>query len=118
MLVQQNLTRITGDLIAAKLAPMSDASFLEIKIEGTPRRLDGRMHRVAIYLRDYRNVGGIQIPHLIETTVQGVERTEKIVIEKAAVNPHVDDRGANVPAAQVDAEVQLVALHDRARVRS
>ncbi|MEA3179831.1 MAG: hypothetical protein QOI59_3354 [Gammaproteobacteria bacterium] len=66
-------------------------SFLEVKIEGTPRRLDGRMHRVAIYLRDYRNVGGIQIPHLIETTVQGVERTEKIVIEKAAVNPHVDD---------------------------
>ena len=66
-------------------------SSLEVKIEGTPRRLDGRMHRVAIYLRDYRNVGGIKIPHLIETTVQGVERTEKIVIEKAAVNPHVDD---------------------------
>ena len=66
-------------------------SFLEVKIEGTPRRLDGRLHHVAILLRDYRNVGGLQIPHLIETTVQGVDRTEKIVIEKTTVNPHLDE---------------------------
>ncbi|MDB6091088.1 MAG: uncharacterized protein JWN85_3872 [Gammaproteobacteria bacterium] len=66
-------------------------SFLEVKVEGTPRRLDGKMHAVAVYMRDYRNVSGVQIPYLIETTVQGVERTEKIIIEKAAVNPHLDD---------------------------
>ena len=66
-------------------------SFLEIKIEGTPRRLDGKMHAVAVYMRDYRNVSGLQIPYMIETTVQGVERTEKIIIEKATVNPRVDD---------------------------
>jgi len=73
-------------------------SFLEVKIEGTPRRLDGRLHPVAIHLRDYRNVGGVQIPHLIETTVQGVERTERIVIEKATVNPRVDDSRFAKPA--------------------
>jgi hypothetical protein len=66
-------------------------SFLEVKIEGNPRRLDGRLHAVAIHLRDYRNVSGVQIPHVIETSVQGVDRTEKIVIERATVNPHLDD---------------------------
>jgi hypothetical protein len=66
-------------------------SFLEVKLEGTPRRLDGKMHTVAVYMRDYRNVSGLQIPYVIETTVQGVERTEKIIIEKATVNPHLDD---------------------------
>jgi hypothetical protein len=73
-------------------------SFLEVQIEGTPRRLDGRLHPVTIHLRDYRNVGGVQIPHLIETTVRGVERTEKIVIEKATVNPHLDDSRFARPA--------------------
>jgi len=32
-----------------------------------------------------------QIPYLIETTLQGVTRTERMIIEKAAVNPHLDD---------------------------
>jgi hypothetical protein len=66
-------------------------SFLEVKTEGASRRLDGRMRPVAVYMRDYRKVGGIEIPHLIETAVQGASRTEKIVIEKAMVNPRLDD---------------------------
>ena len=66
-------------------------SFLEVKMEGTPRRMDGRLRPVAVYMRDYRNVSGVQIPYVIETTVQGVERTEKIVIEKAAVNAPLAD---------------------------
>jgi hypothetical protein len=66
-------------------------SFLEVKIEGTPRRLDGRDHPVFVYLRDYRPVNGLQIPHVLETTVQGVARVEKISIEKVTVNPKLDD---------------------------
>jgi hypothetical protein len=62
-------------------------SFLEVKIEGTPRRLDKKMHAVSVYLRNYKAVNGLQIPHLIETVVEGVQRTEKIRIEKVAVNP-------------------------------
>jgi len=62
-------------------------SFLEVKLEGTPRRLDGKMHPVAVYLRDYRAVNGLQIPYLLETVVGGVPRTEKIQIEKVMVNP-------------------------------
>jgi outer membrane lipoprotein-sorting protein len=66
-------------------------SFLEVKIEGTPRRLDGRSHPVFVYLRDYRPVNGLQIPHVLETTVQGVARVEKISIEKVTVNPKLAD---------------------------
>jgi hypothetical protein len=66
-------------------------SFLDVKVEGVPRRLDGKPHAVSIFLRDYRTVNGLQIPHLIETVVQGVPRTEKIQIEKVVVNPRLDE---------------------------
>jgi outer membrane lipoprotein-sorting protein len=67
------------------------ATFLEIKIEGTPRRLDGKYHTVSTFLRDFRAVNGLQIPHVIETSVEGVKQTEKIRIEKVVVNPKLED---------------------------
>lgn len=66
-------------------------SFLEVKIEGQPRRLDGRWHNTAVILRDYRKVDGLLIPFLLETRVEGVPRTEKIQIDKVTVNPRIDD---------------------------
>lgn len=79
-------------------------TFLEAKIEGTPRRLDGVEHPVEIYMKDYRAVDGLQIPFLLETKVlpvhtQGKVRgiaansnfpVEKIVIDKVQVNPKLD----------------------------
>lgn len=65
-------------------------SFLEVKLEGTPRKLDGKPHAVTVFLRDYRTVDGLVIPHVIETVVEGVARTEKIHIDKVAVNPRID----------------------------
>src|SRR5580765_7231503 len=38
-------------------------SFLEVKIEGTPRRLDGKYHPVSTYLQDYRSVNGLMMPY-------------------------------------------------------
>jgi hypothetical protein len=66
-------------------------TFLETKIEGTPRRLDGKDHTVEVYYRDYRTVSGLTIPYITETKVQGVQQTEKIVIEKLMVNPPMED---------------------------
>ena len=66
-------------------------SFLEVKIDGTPRRLDGKYHPVATYLRDYRQVNGLVIPYLNETAVDGVKRTEKIKLESVSVNPNLED---------------------------
>jgi hypothetical protein len=76
-------------------------TFLETKIEGAPRRLDGVEHPVEIYYSDYRPVSGLQVPFVLETRVlplpngaKGVRQVtvpaEKIVIEKVTVNPKFD----------------------------
>jgi outer membrane lipoprotein-sorting protein len=66
-------------------------SFLEVKLEGTPRRLNGRLRSVSVYLRDYRTVQGLKVPYVIETAVEGFKRTEKIFIENVQVNPPLTD---------------------------
>jgi len=66
-------------------------TFLEVKVEGTPRRMDKTMRPVSIYLRDYRSVSGLKVPYVIETAVQGNKDTHKMLIESVAVNPKLDD---------------------------
>ena len=65
-------------------------NFLEVKVEGTPRRLDGKYHPVAVFLRDYRSVNGLMMPYLMETSVEGVKDTEKIKFEEIVSNPKLD----------------------------
>src|ERR1700722_11176434 len=76
-------------------------TFLETKIEGQPRRLDGIYHPVEIYYRDFRNVNGLEIPFVLETRVLPVTKTamglrdtpvppEKTLIEKVVINPKFD----------------------------
>ena len=72
-------------------------TFLDVKVEGTPRRLDGRFHPVATYLRDYRSVNGLMIPYVNETAVDGVKQTEKILVEKVIVNPKLEDSHFSKP---------------------
>src|SRR6266404_2568760 len=89
-------------------------TFLEAKIEGQPRLLDGTYHAVEVYYRDYRPVNGLQIPYVLETRVLPVARTkmglrdpavppEKIMIEKVVVNPQFDDAMFTKPDAGVAA---------------
>ena len=72
-------------------------SFLDVKVEGTPRHLDGRFHPVATFLRDYRSVNGLMIPYVNETAVEGVRQTEKILVEKVIVNPQLEDSHFSKP---------------------
>ena len=78
-------------------------TFLEAKIEGQPRRLDGTDHPVEVYYRDYRPVSGLQIPFVLETRVLPVAHTalamkdvpvppEKIIVDKVEVNPKLDEK--------------------------
>lgn len=90
-------------------------TFLETKIEGQPRRLDGKQHPVEIYLRDYRDVNGLKFPFLMETHVLpaagegGSKRApttyspEKIFIEKIVVNPKLNDSEFEKPAVKTAA---------------
>jgi outer membrane lipoprotein-sorting protein len=66
-------------------------SFLDVKVDGMPRRMDGRMHSVWIYQRDFRSVQGLMMPFVLETAVDGFPGTHKMLIEKVAVNPKLDD---------------------------
>jgi len=73
-------------------------TFLETKLEGNPRRLDGKYHPVEIYYRDFRSLNGLMIPYLLETVVQDVagvkdprSMAERIMIEKVVVNPKLDE---------------------------
>jgi len=72
-------------------------TFLEIKVEGAPRRLDGKYHPVSTYLRDYRAVNGLVMPYLMETVVEGVKDTEKIQIEEIVSNPKLDESRFAMP---------------------
>jgi outer membrane lipoprotein-sorting protein len=66
-------------------------TFLEVKVEGTPRRMDSKMRPVSIYLSDYKSVNGVKVPYVIETAVEGNKDTHKMLIESVAVNPKLDD---------------------------
>lgn len=66
-------------------------SFLDVKVEGMPRRMDGKMRTVWVYQRDFRSVQGLMIPFELETAVDGYRDTHKMVIEKAAANPALAD---------------------------
>ena len=83
-------------------------TFLEAKIEGLPRKLDGIEHPVEVYYRDYRPVSGLQIPFVLETRVlplanpvKGFRDTpvpaERITIQKVLVNPKLDESSFSKP---------------------
>lgn len=66
-------------------------TFLDVKVQGAPRRMDGKMHDVFVFQRDFRSVRGVLIPHVVEAAVDGYPDRHKMVVEKVAVNPHLDD---------------------------
>jgi hypothetical protein len=72
-------------------------TFLEVKIEGTPRRLDGKMHNVETYYRNYTPVSGLLIPFVLETAVEKVQPTRKITFEKVILNPKLEDNAFTKP---------------------
>jgi hypothetical protein len=67
------------------------ASFLDVQIDGV-RRLNG--HEVAQYtaMSDFRSVDGVKLPFLMDTRTAGLPDHEKIVVEKATLNPKIDDK--------------------------
>jgi len=66
-------------------------NFLDVKIEGNPRRMDGKMHDVWVYQRDFREVQGVTLPFVLETVVDGYHDRHKMDLEKVEVNPKLDD---------------------------
>lgn len=82
------LTTKSGDV---KHVWIDTQSFLDVKIEGTPRRMDGQMRSVSIYQGDFRAVQGVMVPFLYETAIEGSPQPHKMVVETVAVNRALDD---------------------------
>lgn len=76
-------------------------SFLDVKVEGMPRRMDGRMRNVWVYQRDFRTVQGIKMPYIYETAVEGSAQTHKVMVETLAVNRPLDDARFTKPQASL-----------------
>ena len=66
-------------------------SFLELKIDGQPRKLDGKLRHVAVYYRDYKTENGLTVPHVFETVVEGTKQRDKMHIERVAFNQPMAD---------------------------
>jgi outer membrane lipoprotein-sorting protein len=66
-------------------------SFLDVKVEGTPRRMDGKIHNVWVYQRDFRPVQGLMVPFLYETVVDGYPQKHRMMVESVNVNRALDD---------------------------
>jgi outer membrane lipoprotein-sorting protein len=76
-------------------------SFLDVKVEGIQRRMDGRMRNVWVYQRDFRPVQGLMVPFVLETVVDGFPQTHKMTLETVAVNRALDDSRFAKPALMV-----------------
>jgi len=75
-------------------------TYLEVKMDGEPRKLDGKVHSTAIFFRDYRAEHGLVIPHLQETTVVGTKfPAAKMTIAKVAVNEAMEETLFQKPQA-------------------
>jgi outer membrane lipoprotein-sorting protein len=90
-------------------------TFLEIKSDGAPRRMDGRMHPVQIHYSEYTSVSGLMLPHVLETTVVGVNHSShKMTIETVQVNPKLDDSLFKAPESGLPSKTKASESLSRA----
>ena len=66
-------------------------TFLDLKIDGEPRRLDNKVHKVAVFYRDYKAVKGLQVPMTLETVIEGVHSSRRISFQTVTVNPSLSE---------------------------
>jgi hypothetical protein len=67
-------------------------SFLDVRIEGIPRRMDNKMRNVWIYQRDFRPVQGLMVPFVYETAIDGNPRTHRMTVDTVSVNRTLDEQ--------------------------
>jgi len=65
-------------------------SGLEVKVE-TRRMLRGKDLRVETFYRDWKKAEGLLIPHRQETRTEGEKEFHLLTVEKAVVNPPIED---------------------------
>lgn len=72
-------------------------SFLELKYDRSIKNASGQTGVVSVYYRDYKTIQGLVLPLTIETGNPG-KVTDKMMIEKVALNPTLPDTAFSKPA--------------------
>jgi len=67
-------------------------TFLEIRYDRTSYNMSGVPGTVSVSYRDYKSIEGLQIPSVLEIGTGSGRAPDKMVIEKIALNPPLDDR--------------------------
>ncbi len=72
-------------------------TFLEIRFDRDVRTHAGRAATGSVFYRDYRDFKGLKLPVVIETGSDVAKASNKLVIEKVAINPSIDDKAFEKP---------------------
>ena len=72
-------------------------TYLDLKIDGS-RIIEGRSWPVETYFYDWKTVSGLRLPYRIETAVNDVRTSSRIVVERALINPPLPDEKFALPA--------------------
>ncbi|WP_211462941.1 LolA-like protein [Collimonas silvisoli] len=75
-------------------------TFLDLKYDRETHTALGHSATVSVFYRNYQKVEGLQIPATIETGVGTAQRKNKLVIEKIALNPPLEDWRFGKPGTQ------------------
>jgi outer membrane lipoprotein-sorting protein len=76
-------------------------TYLEIKMEAK-RVIQGSEVEGESYLSDYKEVGGMMMPHVMESGAKGAPQRQKLIFEKIELNPELDDALFAMPATAAD----------------
>lgn len=72
-----------------------------LQIASVARRMvQGKPAEVESVVGDYREVGGVLLPHLFETKVKGIPQTQSVRFEKIELNVPIDDSRFSRPPAR------------------
>ena len=87
-------------------------TFLEVRHERQVREIGGQLGTVSVIFRDYHDFEGLQIPTTIETGPAPGGAQNKLVIERVALNPQLDERMFVMPV-QLSARRRGVTVDTR-----
>jgi hypothetical protein len=76
-------------------------TFLEVRQDRQVRSGAGKVSTVTVLFRDYREFQGVKIPTTIETGAAAGASPNKLVIERVALNPELDDHAFARPDTPV-----------------
>ena len=76
-------------------------TFLELRYDREFVNAQGRPAVTSVYFADYRAVEGLQLPLTIETGTSDGKTRDKLVIERVALNPRLDDPRFAKPGSAV-----------------